>query len=258
MTHEAGAQMLQSLRTDLRYAVRMFLRQRSFSLLAIGALTLGIGANAAIFTVVHGVLLNPLPYADPDRLVMVWSTNAREGRDRDGVAPRDFVDFRSARSFSALHATYGFLVPGTLTGGASAEQIILATVTPGTFEMLGRSPALGRLFTEDELATAVVVSDGFWRSRLGADPEAIGRVLTIQHQPRTVVGVMPPDFSFPYPTMLGPSGFTRTFAVDAWVPLALVEQEARTTGLATLTRAARFLAVIGRLRPGATAADAGA
>ena len=243
---------MQLLMVDVRYALRMFVRQPAFSLLAIAALTLGIGANAAIFTVVHGVLLKPLPYGDPDRLVMLWSTNAREGRDRDTVAPRDFVDFRAAGAFSALHATYGFLVPGTLTGGGHAEQIVLSAVTPGTFEMLGRAPALGRSFTQDDLATAVVVSDGFWRSRLSADPQAIGRVLTIQHQPRTVIGVMPPDFTFPYRTMLGPSGFTRASAVDAWLPLALVEQESRATGLATLTRAARFLAVVGRLRDGVT------
>ena len=244
--------MRQSLILDIRYALRMFVRQPAFSLLAVGALTLGIGANAAIFTVVHGVLLKPLPYNDPDRLVMLWSTNAREGREREMVAPRDFVDFRNAGAFSALHATYGFLVPGTLTAVASAEQIILSVVTPGTFEMLGRSPSLGRPFTQDELATAVIVSDGFWRSRLGADPQAIGRVLTIQNQPRTIVGVMPPDFTFPYRTMLGPSGFVRAFTVDAWLPLALVEQDTRATGLATLTRGVRFLAVVGRLRPGVT------
>ena len=248
--------MRQSLMVDVRYAVRMFVRQPAFSLLAVAALTLGIGANAAIFTVVHGVLLKPLPYADPDGLVMLWSTNPREGRERDTVAPRDFVDFRAAGAFSALHATYGFLVPGTLTGGANAEQIVLSAVTPGTFEMLGRTPSLGRSFTADDVATAVIVSDGFWRSRLGADPQAIGRVLTIQHQPRTIIGVMPPDFTFPYRTMLGPSGFTRAYAVDAWLPLALVEQEARTTGLATLSRAARFLVVVGRLRAGVTANQA--
>ena len=247
---------MQSLIVDARYALRMFVRQPAFSLLAVAALTLGIGANAAIFTVVHGVLLKPLPYADPGGLMMVWSSNPREGRDRDTVAPRDFVDFRAAGAFSALHATYGFLVPGTLTGRANAEQIILSVVTPGTFEMLGRAPALGRSFTQDDLATAVIVSDGFWRSRLGADPQAIGRVLTIQHQPRTVIGVMPPDFTFPYRTMLGPSGFTRASAVDAWLPLALVEQESRATGLATLTRAARFLAVVGRLRDGVTPSQA--
>jgi putative ABC transport system permease protein len=242
----------QSLVLDIRYALRMFVRNPVFSLMAIAALTLGIGANTAIFTIVHGVLLKPLPYQDPDRLVMVWSTNTIEGRDRDTVAPRDFLDYRQADAFSALHATYGFLVPATMTSAAGAEQIVLSTVTPGTFEMLGRSPALGRHFTEAEAATAIVISHAFWRSRLGSDPQVLGRVVTIQYQPKTIVGVMPPDFVFPYRTMLGPSGFTRAFQVDAWVPLTFVEADTRATGLATLTRAARFLAVVGRLKPTAS------
>ena len=116
--------------------------------------------------------------------------------------------------------------------------------------MLGRTPLLGRNFTEAEASSAIVVSHAFWQSRLGADPQVIGRVINIQYQPRTIVGVMPPDFVFPYRTMLGPSGFTRAFRVDAWLPLTLVEQDTRATGLATLTRAVRFLAVIGRLKPG--------
>ena len=244
--------MLQSLLFDVRYATRMFARNPVFTLLAVTALTLGIGANTAIFTIVHGVLLKPLPYGDPDRLVMLWSTNTLEHRDRDTVAPRDFMDFRSATSFSALHATYGFLVPATLTTAGGAEQVIVTAVTPGTFEMLGRAPILGRTFTEQELSTAVVVSHAFWQSRLGADPNVIGRTLNIQYQPRTIVGVMPADFVYPYRTMLGPSGFTRAFHVDAWVPLAFVQEDVRTTGVATLTRSARFLAVVGRLQPGMT------
>jgi putative ABC transport system permease protein len=245
-----------ALRVDIRYAFRMFVRNPVFSLMGIVALTLGIGANTAIFTIVNGVLLTPLPYAEPDRLVMVWSTNAIEHRERETVAPRDFVDYRSAGAFSALHATYGFLVPATMTSSTGAEQVVVSAVTPGTFEMLGRAPVLGRHFTDAEASSAIVVSHAFWQSRLGADPQVIGRVLNIQYQPRTIVGVMPPDFVFPYRTMLGPSGFTRAFRVDAWLPLALVEQDSRATGVATLTRAARFLAVVGRLKPGASVAQA--
>jgi putative ABC transport system permease protein len=242
----------QSLVFDARYASRIFARNPVFTLLAVAALTLGIGANTAIFTIVHGVLLKPLPYSDPDRLVMLWSTNSVEHRDRDTVAPRDFIDFRAASAFSALHATYGFLVPSTLTGSAGAEQMVLSVVTPGTFEMLGRQPVIGRTFTETDSSTAIVVSHAFWQSRLGADPNVIGRVLSVQYQPRTIVGVMPPDFVFPYRTMLGPSGFTRAFQVDGWLPLAFVQEDSRATGVATLSRAARFLAAVGRLKPGVT------
>jgi putative ABC transport system permease protein len=246
----------QSLIFDARYASRIFARNPVFTLLAVAALTLGIGANTAIFTIVHGVLLKPLPYSDPDRLVMLWSSNAMEHRDRDTVAPRDFMDFRAASAFSGLHATYGFLVPSTLTSSTGAEQIVISVVSPGTFDMLGRQPVLGRTFTDADLSTGVMVSHAFWQSRLGSDPNVVGRVLSIQHQPRTVVGVMPPDFVFPYRTMLGPSGFTRAFDVDAWLPLAFVEEDTRATGLATLSRGARFLAAIGRLKPGVTVEQA--
>jgi putative ABC transport system permease protein len=250
--------MWQSLLFDVRYAARTLVRNPVFTMLAVAALTLGMGANTAIFTIVHGVLLKPLPYSDPDRLVMLWSSNTLEHRDRDTVAPRDFIDFRNASAFSALHATYGFLVPANLATAAGAEQIIVTAITPGTFEMLGRAPAIGRTFTDQELNTAVVVSHGFWQSRLGGDPEVIGRTLSIQYQPRTIVGVMPPDFVYPYPTMLGPSGFTRASHVDAWLPLAFVQEDARVTGVATLTRSARFLAVTGRLKEGVTIDQANA
>jgi putative ABC transport system permease protein len=249
----------QSLWMDARYACRMFAANPLFTLLAVVALTLGIGANTAIFTIVNGVLLRPLPYEAPDRLVMVWSTNPVEHRDRDVVAPLDFVDFRSASSsFDSLHATYSFVVRTGLDLPSGAEQITVAAVTPGMFEMLGRAPATGRLFTADEISTAVVLSHGFWQRRLGGAPDAIGRVLSIQNRPRTVVGIMPAGFVFPYKTMLGPSGFTRSTDVDAWMPLGLVNEDTRVTGLASLTRSARFLSVVGRLKPGVGVAQADA
>ena len=242
----------QSLVIDARYGWRISARNPVFTALALAALALGIGANTAIFTIVNGVLLKNLPYAEPDRLVMVWSTNAQEHRVRETIAPLDFLDYRTAGGFESMQATYSFLVPATMTGSAGAEQIIVSAVTPGMFEMLGRAPSVGRPFTEAEVKTAVVISDGFWKSRLGRDPHVLGRVLDIQFQPRTVVGVMPPDFVFPYRTMMGPSGFTRAHAVDAWLPLEFVEGNSRQTGVAALTRSARFLTAVGRLKPGVT------
>ena len=248
----------QSLLTDVRYAVRMFARNPMFTLLAVAALTLGIGANTAIFTIVNGVLLRPLPYSDPGRLVMVWSTNAVEHRDRDVVAPLDFIDFRKAGAFSELHASYSFLVGAALTSPSGAEQIFVSGVTPGMFEMLGRSPVLGRTFTQQEATTAVLVSHGFWRARLGSDPNVLGRVLNINNHLRTIVGVMPADFVFPYKTMLGPSGFSRSTDVEAWLPLQFVNFNSRLTGDVAITRDARFLSVVGRLKPGVTPAQADA
>jgi putative ABC transport system permease protein len=255
---ERTAMNWQSLSMDAKYACRMFARNPIFSLLAVAALTLGIGANTAIFTIVNGVLLRPLPYDDPGRLVMVWSTNAIEQREHDVVAPLDFLDFRKASAFAELQATYSFIVGTSLSTPTGADQIVVTAVTPGMFEMLGRRPVTGRTFTQAETQTAVVVSHGFWQRRLGGDPGVIGRVLNISNHQRTIVGVMPPDFVFPYKTILGPSGFTRSFDVEAWLPLEFVNDNNRVTGTATLTRSARFLSVVGRLKPGVTAQQADA
>jgi len=248
----------QSLGSDVRYAGRMFARNPVFTTLAIAALALGIGANTAIFTIVNGVLLKPLPYGQARDLVMVWSTNSAEHRDRDTVAPLDFLDYRKAGAFVDMHATYSFIVGAALQTANGMEQIVVTAVTPGLFEMLGRQPAIGRTFTEQDLHTAVIVSNRFWRARLGADQNVLGRVLNVNGQPRTIVGVMPDDFVFPYKSMLGPSGFSRSIDVEAWLPLEFVQSNSRATGLATLTRSARFLSVVGRLRPGATIAQANA
>jgi putative ABC transport system permease protein len=248
----------QSIGSDIRYAGRMFARNPVFTGLAVAALALGIGANTAIFTIVNGVLLKPLPYGGARDLVMVWSTNTAEHRDRDTVAPLDFLDYRKAGTVADMQATYSFIVGVSLRTAAGTEQIVATAVTPGMFEMLARQPVIGRLFTAQELQTAVVVSNRFWRSRLGADPDVLGRVLTIQDHPRTIVGVMPDDFVFPYKSMLGPSGFSRSTDVEAWLPLEFVDSNSRATGMASLTRNARFLSVVGRLAPGATVAQANA
>jgi putative ABC transport system permease protein len=245
-----------SLVTDARYALRMFVRNPVFTLLAVAALALGIGANTAIFTIVNGVLLKPLPYGDPHGLVMVWSTNAAEQREREVVAPLDFLDYRKAPSFAEMHATYSFVIGASLTTEAGADQMLVTAVTPGMFEMLGRAPAIGRTFTPAEVQTAVVISNRFWRAKLGSDPGVLGRVLTIQGTARTIVGVMPPDFVFPYKAMLGPTGFVRSHDVEAWLPLEFVAADSRVTGHAALTRSTRFLSVVGRLKPEATLAQA--
>jgi putative ABC transport system permease protein len=247
-----------SLASDARYALRMFVRNPVFTALAVAALALGIGANTAIFTIVNGVLLKPLPYGDPAGLVMVWSTNAVERRDRDVVAPLDFLDYRKAGAFADMQAAYSFIVGTPLTTATGTEQILATAVTPGMFEMLGRAPAIGRTFTPAEVQTAVIVSHRFWRSQIGSDPNVLGRVLTIAGRPRTIVGVMPADFVFPYKSMLGPSGFSRSQDVQAWLPMEFVNADSRATGVAALTRSARFLSVVGRLKPGVNVDQANA
>ncbi|HVD91208.1 MAG TPA: ABC transporter permease [Vicinamibacterales bacterium] len=250
----------QSLGLDARYAFRTFRRNPVFTLLAVGALALGIGANTAIFTIVNGVLLKPLPYAQPESLVMVWSTNAIEHRDHEVVAPLDFLDYKKAGAFADLQAAFSFLVGATLTSpSGAAQQITAAVVSPGTFEMLGRAPLVGRTFTTADDPASLVVSHAFWKRQLGGDANAIGRVLTIGGQAWTVIGVMPADFVYPYRTMLGPSGFTRSSVVDGWLPMQFIGANApRTAAGANLVRNVRFLSVIGRLKPGVSVAQADA
>ena len=247
-----------TLGSDARYALRLFHRNPVFTALAVAALALGIGANTAIFTIVNGVLLKPLPYGNPDRLVMVWSTNAIEGRDRDVVAPLDYFDYRKASAFADLQAAYSFIIGARLSTPTGTDQLLVTAVTPGMFDLLGRAPALGRTFTPADVQTSVIVSHRFWRSRLGGAADALGRVLTIAGQPRTVVGVMPPDFVFPYKSMLGPSGFSRSHDVEAWLPLGFADGPNQVTGLAPVSRSVRLLSVVGRLKPGVTVAQADA
>jgi len=250
----------QSVALDARYALRMFLRNPVFTLLAVSALALGIGANTAIFTIVNGVLLKPLPYAEPDRLVMLWSTNAIEHRDREVVSPPDFQDYKKAGAFADVQAAFSFLSSATLTSSSgAARQVVASVISPGTFEMLGRTPILGRTFTPADAPNTVLISYRFWTSALGSDPNAVGHVLNIQGQPWTVLGVMPNDFVFPYKTMLGPSGFTRSSEVDAWLPMQFVDASApRTAGGANMVRGLRMLSVVARLKPGVTSAQANA
>jgi predicted permease len=250
----------QILVSDARYAFRMFRRNPVFAALAVVALGLGIGANTAIFTLVDSVLLRPLPYAHPDRLVMIWSSNEREHRDRDVVSPLDFMDFKRASAFSSVEAAYSFVIGGTWISKTGAEPITFTAVTSQLFETLGRAPILGRTFTPDDLQTGVLISYDFWQKRLGGDSAVLGRVLNIQYQPRTIVGVMPKDFIFPYRAMLGPSGFSSSLSVDMWFPLAFVDDNAftRATATAPLSRQVRMLSVIARLADGHTREQASA
>jgi putative ABC transport system permease protein len=247
----------QSLAVDLRYAARLVRRSPVFSSVAVFALALGIGANTAIFTVVRGVLLTPLPYVNPDRLVMIWSTNGTGGGHLP-VAPLDAVDYRSAASsFSALEDTTSFVAGVSLINASgAAEQITVTSVSPGMFEMLGRSPVVGRVFTAADPATSLVISHAFWQRRLGGDPNVIGRALNIQGQPSVVLGVMPADFVFPYRSMLAQNTATRSTAVDAWGPLQFAANPPPQSPAVPLTRAARFISVVGRLKPGVSAAQA--
>lgn len=241
------------LRSDIGHAMARARRRPLMTALAVLALALGIGANSAIFTVVNGVLLQPLPYGAPEALVMVWSSNPREQKPINVVSPANFLDYRDGvRDLADLEAFMSFVSSDQMTTPEGLEPVLVVNVGARLFDVLRRSPALGRTFGPGD-DDAVVLSDGYWQSRFGSDPGIIGRVLTIAGRPRTVVGVMPADFGFPYATMLGPDGFTTKTGVDAWAAWS-AERDPFATREGRLVRNVHYLAVVGRLHDGVGAA----
>jgi len=223
---------LEDLWQDLRYGARMLLKQPGFTLVAVLALALGIGANTAIFSVVNAVLLRPLPYADPDRLVT--ASPYRNATDGYTVLSPDFLDWRAqSQSFERIAAyTSG---SADLTGSGEPERLTAGLVSAELFSTLGVSPAFGRGFTtmEDQPngAPVVILSHRLWQRRFGGDPQSIGRAITLDGQSRSVIGVMPPGFQFPA-------------ELDVWLPLAL-----DTSGSG---KRMVFVNVVGRLKPAMT------
>ncbi len=188
---------------DLRHAARTLRKNPGFAAVAVLTLALGIGANTAIFSLVDGVLLDPLPYPEPDRIVMVFETRPEPTPGNFSYA--NFEDLRQrARSFQAL-AAWG-AGSATLTGAGEAARVDGARVTPAFFRVFGVEPALGRTILAEETEPAaepvVVLSDGLWRDRFGGDPDVIGRTVTLDARTHTVIGVMPPGYRAPYEARL--------------------------------------------------------
>ncbi len=185
---------------DLRFAARVLRRQPAFTTVVLLTLMLGIGANTAIFTVVDTALLRPLPYREPDRLVHLWETHRGDVSDRSEASYPDFLDWRAqSRAFAAIEGYDETNLTVTADGG---EPLMLrgARVTPGFLPMLGVTPARGRAFVSEESvaggAPVVLLTHRFWQRRLGGDPQVIGRSLTLDRRPFTVIGVLPQDFHF--------------------------------------------------------------
>jgi putative ABC transport system permease protein len=225
---------------DLRFAARMLAKKPGFTLVAVVALALGIGANTAIFSVVNSVLLEPLPYREPERLMMVWEDATSLGYPRDTPAPANFVDWRDQNSvFEGMAASASETF--NITGDGEPEKIEAARVSAGLFRLLGVMPASGRDFAAEEDQPGgervAVISHGLWQRRYGARPEVVGGTVTLDGEPHTVVGIMPPRFEFP------------SRGVDVWVPIALGGEEAASRGN-------HYLEVVARLKPGVNPAQA--
>jgi putative ABC transport system permease protein len=224
--------MTGDLMHDLRYVFRSLAKAPGFTVIVLLTLALGIGANTAIFTVLNAVLLRPLPFADSDRLVAIRETF---GQGLEGsVAGPNVVDWRTrSHSFSGMLAFRAS--SRALVGDGEPEQVFTAMVSADFFRTLGVPPALGRGFADGEdqgVGTVAVLSDGLWRSRYGADPNVIGRTITLSGQPYTVIGVAPPGFTYPGNAV-------------AWLPLEY--------GLGrSAQRSSHSYDVVGRLAPGVT------
>jgi putative ABC transport system permease protein len=256
--HPTGrhAMFWDSLRADVRYTLRQAVQAPLYTLLAVSALALGIGANSAIFTVVQGVLLTPLPYHQPDRLVTVWSHNTAENQRENPLSPANFADLRDeARAFVDIEGFFSFVTNTQVVLDGPPEIAVTSFVSPGLFELLGRTALLGRAIQPGDDAGVTVISHGYWQRRFGGDPAVVGRRVTLDGEPATIVGIMPPAFVFPYKGMVGPTGFTRTMDVDAWTTMVMTGPR-MVDSSGRFIRNVHYLAAVARLRPGVSVEQA--
>ncbi len=195
---------MKSLLQDLRYGIRTLLKRPGFTVVAVLALALGIGANSAIFSVVNSVLLRPLPYKDPGQLVIAWETNPQLLSDylktHNEAAPANFFDWQTeSKSFENLAAFRW--QDFNLTGGETPEQVIGNAVTTNMFATLGVRPVLGRDFLAEEgqagRENVVILSHGLWQRRFGSAQNVVGQTISVNGRPHVIVGVMPEGFEFP-------------------------------------------------------------
>ena len=244
LTREADVWVrLETALQDMRYAARTLWRAPLFTIAATLTLAIGIGVNTAMFAVVYGVLIRPLPYADADRLYLLFQTSGRAGRTR--VTPLVFVDLQTQVRLTRIAGVVGNGF--TFTGPGDPELAVGHLVSGEFFNLLGIKPALGRTFgTADEAAgnnDVIVLSHGFWQRRFGGDPDIVGRRITANNRSLTVIGVMKPDFSY--------QGARYQF----WVPLPL---RGANPDKLPINRNARYVQVLAKLNPGVSRDAAGA
>jgi putative ABC transport system permease protein len=225
---------------DLRFGFRQLLAKPGFAAIAILSLALGIGANTAIFSLLDAVLLRPLPFHDPDRLVMVWEDATRVGFPRNTPAPANYADWKAQnRVFEDMAAVNWRSY--NLTDEGEPEKVEAQGVTANFFPLLGVKPELGRVFTEEEdqpgRSNVALISYGLWQRRFGGDPALVGKEILLDGQKRTVIGVAPPGFQF------------LSKETGLWVPMAFSPQE-------LANRGSHYLTVVARMKPGVTLQEA--
>ena len=231
---------METLLRDIRYGFRSLLKRPGFTAIALVALALGIGANTAIFSLVNAVVLQPLPYAQPDRLVWAWGKFP--GGNRASVSPADYLDFRAHnKTFEQFAASFGMSMPVNLTGGGEPQRLTASVVTGNYFDAFGVTPALGRGFSLDNERPGndqvAVLSHALWQKRFGGNPDIVNQRITLDGKSFEVIGVMGEDVRFPQ-------------KVELWVPINFEASPDMKV------RAAHFIRPIGRLKPGVTLAQA--
>jgi putative ABC transport system permease protein len=230
-----------SLVQDLRYAIRMLLKNPGFAVVAVIALALGMGANTVIFSVVNTVLLRSLPYDDPDRLMIV-KENKLPQFPEFSVSPGNFLDWqKQSNSFEKLAAIINGAAYNLAAGDAEPERLRGARVSAGLFEMLGAKPVQGRTFLDEEdqpgRENVVILSGSLWKRRFGSDPNIIGQSITLSAASYTVIGIMPSTFQFP------------DRDTELWTPIAFTARQAQQHG-------SHYISVIGRLKRDVTVQQA--
>jgi predicted permease len=230
---------------DARYALRVMRKNPGFAAIAILTLALGIGANTAIFSVVYAVLLQPLPYANPNQLVAVFDTKPQEGVEKTGTSYTNFEEWRAQNTvFSEMAGNQGHDL--TVTGRGEPFVAVTGVVTPEVFAVLAATPLAGRTFVPDDgtrgAAPVVILSENLWRSRFSADPNIVGSAISLDKRLFTVVGIMPADFCTPL----------QARKQDIWLPL--VNDPLFSSWMAR--RGGHWLVVLARLKPGVSIAQA--
>ena len=233
---------METLIQDVRYGLRTLLKNRGFTVVAVLALALGIGANTAIFSVVNAAMIRPLPFKNSDQLVMVWEHNRVRARPQNVISPANYLDWRDRNTvFEDMAIFYDSRF--NLTDVDNPEEIPAQFVTTNFFNLLGVSPALGRAFEPEdeqpERQAVVILTNGLWKRRFGGDAAITGKTIKLNGDVFTVIGVMPPDFQF-----FIKSGSLTGNQPEMWVPAVFSASDR--------TRRGRYATAVARLKPGVT------
>ena len=226
---------MSTLLQDLRHGARLLFRSPGFTLVAVAALAIGIGANTAIFSVVNTLLIQRLPYPDAERLAVIWEHNIPRDRKNNVISPGNFIHWRELQQSFDDIAAVGMTFNTTLTGRGEPVEVPFQYVTAAFFPVVGVSPAMGRPFTEAEdrpRARVVVISDRMWKRRLNGDTDILQKAITLGGESYAIVGVMPPGFSFLDKT------------VDLWLPVGFSAESRTPRG--------RWMMAVGRLKQAVT------